>query len=162
MRGMGVPEFILVVILFGLFLLLPTLFLRYRKQLMTHQERMAALEKGAELPHIPAENGSANPRIYFLRGLIWLLGGIGLTLFILGLAVTTVEPVPLSQRLFEAQRLREAGGTQEQMNQLINTNEMRRGIPIGLALVGLVPVGVGLAYLMFYSAERKASPGNSK
>jgi len=155
MRGIGFPEVALFVLFSSVFLLLPILFLRYRKQVLTHQERIAALEKGVELQPMPVENGASNPRVYLLRGLIWLLGGIGLTVFLAGLAVTSSEPLPLSMRLFEAQRLREAGGTQEQMNQLINSQEMRRGLPVGLSLMGLVPIGVGLAYLIFYAGERK-------
>jgi len=155
MRAFGFPEFLIVVLFFGLFLLLPFLVLRYRKQVLNHQERMAALEKGVPLPAVPIENGAANPRIYLLRGLIWLFGGIGLIVFLLGLALTTLEPVPLSTRLFDAQRLRADGGTEAQVNQLINSQETRRGVPIGLSLIGLVPVGVGLAYLFFYAGEKK-------
>lgn len=155
MHSVGFPELVLFIFFFTVIILLPVLFLRYRKQMLAHQERMVAIEKGASLPPLPAENGSANPRLYLLRGLIWLLAGFGLTVFLIGLSTTSVQPVPLSQRLFDAQRLRADGGTPEQVERLINTQESRQRIPIGLALIGLVPVGVGLAYLIFYAGERK-------
>jgi hypothetical protein len=72
---------------------------RRRKELFTlyHQERMAAIEKGMELPELPpawlTEDGLAdeavpyNPRRHLLKGLVWLFVGIGL-----GVAVyATVE-----------------------------------------------------------------------
>lgn len=154
MRTIGVPELVLFVLFFSVLLVLPILFLRYRKQMLIHQERMAALEKGAELPAGPVGNGFWNPRIYLLRGLIWLFGGIGLIVFLLGLAVTSVQPVPLAQKLFQAQTLRQGGATEQQINALINSQEMQRGVPIGLALIGLIPAGVGVAYLLFYAGEK--------
>ncbi len=77
---------------------------RKRKELYTlyHQERMAAIEKGVELPELPSrwltdeapdEVTPYNPRRHLLKGLAWLFVGIGL-----GVAVwATVE---LSWALF--------------------------------------------------------------
>ena len=155
MRGFGLPEMIIFLFFFAMVFLLPILFLRYRKQLLMHQERMAALEKGAELPPIPPEGGLYTPRVYLLRGLIWLFSGIGLTVFLLALVNTAVEPVPLSQRLYEAQHLRQMGAPEDQVKQMIDSRETSRRIPIGLPLIGLVPIGVGFAYLIFYFGERK-------
>jgi hypothetical protein len=110
------------------------------------------------MPAMPSEAGPWTPRVYLVRGLIWLFGGVGLTVFLFGLAVTSTEPISLSSKLFEGQRLREAGGTEEQVKQLVNSYEVRRHVPEGLSLIGLVPIGVGLAYLIFYFGERKQLP----
>jgi hypothetical protein len=155
MRGLGFPEVVMFLLFFVAVLLVPALFFRYRKQVLSHQERMTALEKGVDLPAMRTEAGPWTPRVYLLRGLIWLFGGIGLAVFLLALSLTSMEPVPLSLKLFEAQRLREAGGTEDQVKQLINSYEVRKRVPEGLSLIGLVPVGVGLAYLIFYFGERK-------
>jgi len=156
MRSIGLPELMLFAFFFvPVFLLLAALYWRYRKQLLTHQERMAALDKGVDLTATPTEAAPWTPRVYLLRGLIWLFGGIGLVVFLFGLSLTSREPLPLSVKLFEAQRLREAGGTEEQVKQLVNSHEVTQHVPEGLSLIGLVPAGVGLAYLLFYFAERK-------
>ncbi|HEV2687198.1 MAG TPA: DUF6249 domain-containing protein [Bryobacteraceae bacterium] len=151
----GFPELVVLLIFFAVALIVPALFFRYRKQILAHQERMAALEKGAPLPELPAEPAPWSPRVYLLRGLIWLFGGIGLAAFLLALSVTSQEQWQLSDKLFEAQRLRQAGGTEEQVKQLIDSHEVRKHVPEGLSLIGLVPIGVGLAYLIFYAGEKK-------
>ena len=155
MRGLGFAELVVFLGIFTIVFLIPALYFRYRKQMLVHAERMAALEKGAPLPAQPHEPGPWTPRVYLLRGLIWLLGGLGLIVFLLGLAVTANEPIPLSEKLWEAQRLRAAGATEDQVKQMMNSNEMRRHVPEGVSLIGLIPVGVGLAYLIFYIAESK-------
>lgn len=63
---------------------------RKRKEIFTlyHQERMAALDKGVDLPPLPeaffTEDGSArsvpNPHRHLFRGLMWVLVGIALTI----------------------------------------------------------------------------------
>ena len=66
-----------------------SLFLNYKKRrdmfTMYHQQRMAAIDKGVDLPPMPAEffmedrrhNRLASPHRTLLRGLILLLGSIG-------------------------------------------------------------------------------------
>jgi preprotein translocase subunit YajC len=54
---------------------------RTRTRQFRHQERVAALEKGIELPPEPPPG----PNAYLLRGLIWLSVGIGLSIFFLAL-----------------------------------------------------------------------------
>lgn len=93
---------------------------RKRKDLFTlyHQERMAALDKGVELPPLPDalfsdEAGPYNPRRHLLKGLTWLFIGLGL-----GVALwATVE--------------------------------------FRWALFALIPIGIGLAHLIYYFAEGK-------
>lgn len=90
---------------------------RKKKELFAlhHQERMAAIDKGVELPPLPdgvfGENQrSASPRRNLLKGLIWTLGGA-----------------------FLAIALRGAGESEA-------------------GWFGMIAVGVGLAYLIYYFA----------
>lgn len=90
---------------------------RKRRQLMQlhHTERMAAIERGMELPPLPIEliDGISTPRrrrTTLLPGLVW---------FFIGLAV-----------LMSVRSVAEEG-----------------------ALLGLIPTGIGLAYLIYYFAE---------
>ena len=58
--------------------------------------------------------------------------------------------------MWRAQEMRNMGMPEEQWKRLINEpQQQRQRIPVGLALIGLIPVGVGLAYLIFYAGERK-------
>ena len=38
---------------------------------------------------------------------------------------------------------------------LLHAQREEVGMPIGVAFLGLIPIGVGLAYLIFYRAESK-------
>jgi Domain of unknown function (DUF6249) len=153
MRGTDVLIFLIVM---AVLVVLPSLFMRYKWQTLRHQERMAALEKGAQLPVEPIENPPWTSRIYLLRGLIWLFSGIAVVIFLGGLAMTDVEMDSLESRMWRAEQLRSAGMPEEQWKRVINEPaQQHQRIPNGLALIGLVPIGVGLAYLIFYAGERK-------
>lgn len=94
-----------------------TLNYRRRRRLMElyHVERMAAIERGMELPPLPLELIAGSPRRRrgsLLPGLVWSLVGLALIV------------------------------------------SFGRGQEDGEALVvGLVPLGVGLAYLIYYFVE---------
>ena len=118
----------------GLTLSLPIVWiaLNYRKRVrlmeLHHAERMAAIERGMDLPPLPLEliDGRSRrpPRSALLPGLVW---------FFIGLAV-------LCGFLL--------GGDDD--------------VPV---IGGLVPLGVGLAYLVFYFVEdrkryRQAPPAS--
>jgi hypothetical protein len=88
---------------------------RKRRRLMElyHVERMAAIERGMELPPLPLElidGQSARRRTSLLPGLVWLFVGIAVIISLQSLA-------------------------RDQ------------------AMLGVVPVGVGLAYLIYYFVE---------
>jgi hypothetical protein len=95
---------------------------RKRRRLMElhHAERMAAIERGMDIPPLPIEliDGRSNQprrrRSSLLPGLVW---------FFIGLAV------------------------------LISTVMMDRSIPL---FGGLIPLGIGLAYLIYYFTEGRA------
>jgi hypothetical protein len=85
---------------------------------LRHKERIAALEKGIDLPPEPVVGRNA----YLLRGLIWLFIGIGISTFFLSLWIS------------EHDRDEAA-----------------------MMSVGLIPIGVGIAYLIVYRVERNES-----
>jgi hypothetical protein len=153
------PEIVLIfMVVAAACVIIWSLNVRYHRQELRHKERMAAIEKGAELPAEPAEKPLTpwSPRVYLLRGLIWLFTGIGLSTFLLGLSLSIgSRPQTLEDRLSRAQNLRQNGATEEEIKQYLNQSQtsMRREMPEGLALIGLIPIGVGLAYIIYYRGE---------
>ena len=113
----------LVSVIMALSIPIAYLVLRYRRARrameLLHAERMAAIERGMELPPVQfeIETGPADgrrPRTALLPGLMWLF--VGLAIVIHGLA-TDFDGPPL--------------------------------------FVGLIPVGIGLAYLIYYYVEER-------
>jgi hypothetical protein len=115
-----------VAIVLGLGLGMLKIYLEYRKrrELMQlhHAERMAAIDKGIELPSLPPEffqeyrKAPATVLTYLRRGLMWLL---------IGIAVTVA--------MFSGHNTKEPWW-------------------------GLVPVAVGVAYLLFYFFVSRTKP----
>ena len=98
-----------------------TLNYRKRRKLMElhHAERMAAIERGMEIPPLPIEliDGRSVPkrrRTALLPGLVWFFIGLAL---VVGSLVGGVEDMPV--------------------------------------FIGLIPLGIGLAYLIYYFVEGK-------
>lgn len=78
----------IVATVMGLGLAMLSVFLNYRRRrelyTLHHQERMAAIDKGIEVPPLPdgllsEEPRPVSPRRILLKGLIWALGGSCLT-----------------------------------------------------------------------------------
>jgi hypothetical protein len=112
MFGIGVPLSIPIIWI--------VLNYRKRRRLMElhHTERMAAIERGMEIPPLPLElidGRSGRRRSSLLPGLVWFF--IGLAVLIGSLAV--------------------GGGHDEDL-------------PV---IGGLIPLGIGLAYLIYYGVE---------
>jgi Domain of unknown function (DUF6249) len=133
---------------------------RYRRHELKHKERMTAIEKGVALPIEPLEQPPApwSPRVYLLRGLIWLFTGIATGIFLLGVSATiNSRQETYEDRLWRAQNLRSSGATAEEIKDFLSHNEPvnNRRFPEGFALIGLIPAGVGLAYLIYYRGEQK-------
>jgi hypothetical protein len=135
--------------------ILAELYLRYRQKLMLHQERMSALEKGTAVP-LGREPAPWSPRVYLLRGLIWSFSGAALIVCLLGLAWASSRPQSAS---FVAIRARQISSSLEipidQAQQIAEKDAaaQREGVPPGIALLGVIPLGVGLAYLVFYFTD---------
>ncbi len=146
----------------GVLLSIISFYLRHRRHFLRHRERMLALEKGANVVLPEAPEGLGATRVYLLRGLIWLFVGFGLSIFLL--ALSRVEPEPrnpafvISDKLHMTKRLRELGASEEELKQVESAykpDQRRRLIPSALALIGLIPAGVGAAYLIFHGIESK-------
>ncbi len=152
------PEFMLLIFtVMCLVTLLWSLHLRYRRRELQHRERMAALEKGVDLPVLLENPESRGPRIYLLRGMIWLFAGFGLAGFLLGLSYTTREAVGPEQKFVQAARYRAFGIPEDQIKEILahtkGPTEVKP-VPEGWTLMALIPIGVGLAYLIFYYGEK--------
>jgi len=94
--------------------------IRARRALdLLHSERMAAIERGMELPPVAPEwvetGSSAKPRTALLPGLVWLF---------VGSAIVGAR--------------------------FINASESPPPL-----FIGLVPIGIGLAYLVYYFLEER-------
>ena len=90
---LGVMVPILAIVL-GLGMGMLSLWLDFRKKRelfqLHHAERMAAIEKGIDLPPLPPEffadrkRADRSPTMYFRRGIMWLLIGIAVTVALWG------------------------------------------------------------------------------
>ena len=140
-------------LLFVLVLVLAGLYLRYRQKLMLHQERMAALEKGTAIPLGP-EPAPWSPRAYLLRGLIWSFSGAALIVCLLGIAWSSQRPPSAEYVAYRARDIsRDLNVPLDQARQMLERDQAVHGMPAGVALLGVVPLAVGLAYLVFYYTD---------
>jgi hypothetical protein len=160
---------LLVALIIGLSLIVPFgliawwLLLRFRRRQLQHQAWMAALEKGAQMPPVGGFDVSpAGTRTYLLHGLIWLMCGITLTIFLGAVWATSRTQPSLEAQLRQIRELRELGYSEQDLGNFAAQVKYRYpfqrqgpGFPLGLALVGLVPAGVGIAYLVFYRLETR-------
>ena len=146
---------LVTVIVSAVVILIWSLTLRYKRRELQHKERLAAIEKGAPAP--PQTNIQHRtlwtPRTYLLRGMMWLFGGIGMMLFLLGVSATSLRSRTPSERAWDAQQLKTFGASDELVRQAQNDSSPRPGLAPGFCLIGLIPIGVGLAYLVTYRAE---------
>jgi Na+-transporting methylmalonyl-CoA/oxaloacetate decarboxylase gamma subunit len=136
--------------------------LRHKRAVLRHEERMTVIEKGGVLPALDEERPKApwTPRVYLLRGMLWTFVGVAMVIVLASISITAAHPPSLSWRLSEAQALRSQGATEEQLRQFMADEAKRNdGLPIGAASVGLIPIGVGLAYLLFYRKETQSPLG---
>jgi hypothetical protein len=138
------------------------IFLRHKRAVLRHEERMTVIEKGGVLPALDEERPKApwTPRVYLLRGMLWMFVGVALVIVLASISITAAHPPSLSWRLSEAQSLRSQGATEVEVKQFM-TDEAKRndGLPLGVASVGLIPIGVGFAYLLFYRKETSSPLG---
>jgi hypothetical protein len=157
------PEFVIAfMVAAAAAIIICSLALRYKMRELRHKERMTALEKGSDIASLnlnEKEPAPWSPRVYLLRGLIWLFTGIGLSVFLLGLSLTIgSQTETLEDKLWRAQNLRRQGATEDEIKQYLNdhSKQTERKMPEGLSLIGLIPIGVGLAYLIYYRKEQNA------
>src|SRR5688572_16135218 len=99
--------------------------LRHQRRQMLHQERLAAVEKGLELPSVEHESRRRAlnvQRFLLLGGLIWI--SVGVAAF-LALHTIVSHPSPAAQ-----------------------------DVPYGIQWIGIGPVGIGIAHLITYLVGR--------
>ena len=131
--------------------------LRFRRRELQHKEWMAAIEKGVPLPELNGlETSMGGSRAYLLKGMVWLACGVTLMLF-LSVWTSTGQPPSVETKVREAQQLRELGYTDQQILGMTSAQNARPIFPIGLSMIGLVPAGIGIAYLAFYRIEKQRS-----
>jgi hypothetical protein len=108
--------------------------LRHHRRVMIHRERLAALEKGVELPPLEQEirRGGWNvQRLLLLMGLCWIAIGIG-TFAVLGnLAWQDPINIPWDAGTWVPVRVNP-----------------------GLQALGIAPLGIGIAHLIVYFVGR--------
>ena len=100
--------------------------LRHKRRALIHQERLAAIEKGVELPPLDQETRHRAwnvQRTLLLAGLIWI--SLGVCVFV---TLTAVIASPANATL---------------------------GIPAGLQWIGIGPAAIGLSHLVVYLAGRR-------
>src|SRR5687768_15061733 len=127
-------------LVFGAFLLISTgalvawgLMLRFRRREIQHREWMAALEKGVPLPDLSRlENGMNGSRAYLLRGMIWLACGLTLTVFLVGVWMTSGSRPSVDEQIRQA---RELGYTQEEIREMARSEEHTSELQSRLHLV---------------------------
>ena len=151
------PEILLLVLMVGgLAFLTVLMILRHRLAVLRHQERLQVIERGGVLPSLDEERPKApwSPRTYLLRGMMWLYIGIAITIMLGAISLSDSRPMDLSYKVARVREMRDSGATEQQLQQYMHElDERRDGMPLGAATVGLIPIGVGLAYLMFYRKE---------
>ena len=97
--------------------------LRQQRRMMIHRERLAALEKGIELPPLVQEVQRTSwhvQRLLLLAGLVWISIGIGCYLV---------------------------------FNAVLNhPTEATRDVPPGLQYIGVALAGIGVSHLIAFAA----------
>jgi hypothetical protein len=100
--------------------------IRHKRRLLIHQERLAAIEKGVDLPPLDQETRRRSwnvQRTLLLAGLIWL--SLGVCAFI---TLSAVIASPANAK-YE--------------------------VPPGIQWIGLAPAAIGLSHLVVYLAGKK-------
>ena len=154
------PVFFWVFFLFLLSVLaviLTMLLLRHRKQQMQHQERLAALEKGAPIP-LGTDPAPWSPRVFLLRGLIWSFSGAAVIICLVGIALSTQRTNQMTGEtlIWRARNLSQSSSIPfDEAKKVIEKDQSVevRGMPASVALLGALPLAVGLAYLVFYYSD---------
>jgi hypothetical protein len=151
--SMGMNTTVFFVVVFAFVAVVAGLAFRFRGREFDHKATLAAIEKGLE-PPVP-HSAPWTPRTYLLHGMIWLFVGIASTLALTAIALTSHKIEPWQARLAAVNDARQHGATPEELRILLNAAREEEGLPIGLGFLGFIPIGVGLAYLIFYRVESK-------
>lgn len=102
--------------------------LRHQRRVLVHKERLAAIEKGVELPPLEQEvrrRSFSVQRMLLLMGMIWIVMGIAMFVT-LSIVIPNLPP-----------------GTPD-------------APPQGTQFAAIAPIGIGLAHLITYRVGRKS------
>jgi hypothetical protein len=105
------------------------MWLRQQRRMMIHRERLAAVEKGIDLPPLEQEAHRTSwnvQRLLLLAGLVWISVGIS---FYMVFSAVVANPNPLSSQ----------------------------GVPYGIQYVGFGMIGIGLSHLIAYAVGRNTA-----
>jgi len=144
MGGMGAVEIIMILTIISVPLFMVSLVINYLRSAGRRRERLAAIEKGVPISPLSDAPMISETRTYLLRGLIWLFVGIALTVALLGISLTSKQP---AYQILSA------------THEPINSVQMEYAVPPGVSFLGLIPIGVGIAYLSFHRMETKRGKG---
>src|ERR1051325_8716594 len=100
--------------------------LRHQRRILVHRERLAAIEKGVDLPGLEQEQKRSSwnvQRTLLLAGLIWLSLGI--------CAYVTLSAI------------------------LLSPANAKLEIPPGIQWIGLGPAAIGVSHLLVYLAGKR-------
>jgi hypothetical protein len=121
------------------------IWVRYQRRLMIHRERLAAIEKGTELPPLEQEiqRGGWNvQRLLLLAGLVWISVG--------------VATFPLLNRL-GGQTVTIPWGYDQ-----VGPVWAKVPIPVGLEWIGVALIGIGVSHLVTYAVGRQREREESR
>jgi len=105
------------------------MWLRQERRTMIHRERLAAIEKGIDLPLVVRESQRTAwnvQRLLLLLGLVWISAGIGFYMVF--------------------------------SEMLRNPTEFTRDVPPGIQYVGYGLIGVGVSHLVAFAAGFRKDP----
>jgi hypothetical protein len=118
---------------------------RHQRRLMIHRERLAAIEKGVELPPLEQEiqrTGWNVQRILLLAGLVWISLGVGAFPLLNGLGGQTLT-IPWGYD--------QTGPVWAKVP-----------VPMGLEWIGVPLVGIGASHLITYIVGRRRESEDSR
>ena len=118
---------------------------RHQRRLMIHRERLAAIDKGIELPPLEQEIQKRNwnvQRLLLLAGLVWISVG--------------VATFPLLNRL-GGQSVTIPWGYDK-----VGPVWAKVPIPVGLEWIGVALIGIGVSHLVTYAVGRQREREESR
>jgi len=113
---------------------------RHQRRMMIHRERLAAIEKGIELPPLEQEIQKRSwnvQRLLLLAGLVWISLGIAAFPLLYRLGGQSILPPwdPFGPRF---------------------------DIPVGLDWIGVVLIGIGVSHIVTYAVGRRREREESR
>jgi hypothetical protein len=139
--GLG---FVVAIALLGIAYILQ-IWVRYQRRLMIHRERLAAIEKGLELPPVEQEIRRTSwnvQRLLLLAGLIWISLGVGVFPLLIRLGGQSIT-IPWGYD--------QAGPVWAKVP-----------VPMGLEWIGLAIVGIGVSHLITFVVGRRREREESR